>query len=471
MKRELSVLFFVATFGWWAHGVAGAVEPPDGTVLVERILALDQGGNNADEILAVAAYPGNRVLVAGRASVGTGTTMFVVRYLQSGALDPSFGSGGVAIAPFGLCTGCDIVALAVLADSKIIVGGTADYGNGSADFLVGKLRESGVPDTSFGINGVAQFGFGGLGGNHHLADLAIDPYDGRIVVVGTTAWDQVDSNWAIARLLPNGEFDTSFSADGKIVLDFTGAYTDIARAVALDRSGKLYVAGSSWRQDGIGGPWSYDFALAHIDWNGNLESCFGIGGRKIITLNLGGSLNDHAFAIAQSGQSVYVAGEAATGPLAGNKAWAVAKLHSGCGFEDFSFGTNGKVTGTFGCAGCGVADSARAVVPQGDGKVLLAGWGYEAGQHLFGVARLSSEDGDLDPEFAGGAGSMLWDISWGIGSGDDDAFAAALAGGRILVAGKTEWSGFDTDLAWLLLANSYIFADGFDSGGPNAWQP
>ena len=471
MKRKLSVWFLVVALVWGAHGVAGAAEPPDGTVLVEQILPLDQGGDNADEILAVAAYPGNRVLVAGRASVGTGSwTMFVARFLQSGALDPSFGSGGLAIGPFGPCTRCDIVALDVLADSQIIVGGTADYGNGSADFFVGKLRDSGVPETNFGINGAVQFGFNGLGGNHHLADLEVDNL-GSIVAVGTTAWDQVDSSWAIARLLPNGEFDTSFSADGKLVVDFAGTYTDVARAVAIDRSGNIYVAGSSWRQEGISGPWSYDFALTQINWFGSLESCFGIGGRKFISFNLGGSLNDHSFSIALSGQWLYAAGSAATGPLLGNTAWAVAKLSSGCGSLDGTFGTNGKLTGTFSCAGCGLRDSARAVVPQGNGKILLAGTGYEAGQNRFGLARLSSNNGGLDPEFAGGAGSAVWDISWGVGSGDDDVFAAALAGGRILVAGKTEWSGLDTDLAWLLLANSYIFADGFESGGPNAWEP
>ena len=43
--------------------------------------------------------------------------------------------------------------------------------------------------------------------------------------------------------------------------------------------------------------------------------------------------------------------------------------------------------------------------------------------------------------------------------------------GRIVVAGSAEWSGLDTDFAWVRFDSSYLFADGFDwPGGMARWS-
>jgi len=448
----------------------------DGAVLAERILPLDLGGDLADTIMAVESYPGGRVLVAGRTSSGSGAwTMFVARFLADGALDPSFGSGGVALSPFGACSHCEAVAVAVLPDQKIIVGGTIDYTGGGADFLVGKLQASGIPDSGFAFNGLAQFGFGGLGSTHRLSDITVSP-SGRIVAVGTAYSDQTDSEFAVAVLDPFGTLDSTFGGTGLriISVDLSGDFQDVAQGVAVDQYDRITVAGTSWHQNGFGGPWSYDFAAIRLEMDGTLDTSFGIAGRMVVPYDFGGSLHDraHSVAIDQQGKTV-VAGEVAIGPGVGNKSWAVLRL-TVLGTRDGSFGVGGWATGTFACGGlpsCAIRDTASALSIQSNGTILLAGTTFDLGHQMFGSARLTS-DGVLDPTYGGLWGAMQWDLAWGAGSGDDIAFAAAVEdSGNLLVAGQTEYNGFDTDLAWIRIANGAIFADGFESGDTSKWQP
>lgn len=450
-----------------------STEPGDGTVVLERILALDQGGDSADSIFAVVGDPVGRVLVAGRTSTGPGAwKMFVARFLAGGALDTTFGGTGRIIDPFGLgfSVNSRADAIAWLGDGSILVGGTSEVGAAFAEFVIGKLGASGVPVTGFGVLGHTTVDFGGSGVDR-LADLAVDGA-GRIVVVGTADADLVDSEFAIARLASDGFLDTSFSGDGRAVygVDFSGQQADIARSVAIDQSGRILVAGSSWHRN-LSQVWNWDFAVMRLSSNGALDATFGAGGRQIYRYDFGGTLNDHAYSIAvdEIGRIV-VGGEVAMGPGAGNKLWAIVRIAGAGVLPDPTFGTGGWRTGQFSLGAGDDRDSARAVRIQGDGKILLAGTG-RYGRDQFGIARLT-DDGTLDAAFAGGAGTMIWDIGWGVGSGDDVVFAGALASdGRVLVAGNTEYDGFDTDLAWLRLANSLIFANDFERGDTSAWAP
>src|SRR5204863_5909182 len=83
----------------------------------------------------------------------------LVRYMASGALDPSFGTGGMVTTPIG--SGDDSgYSVAVQSDGKIVVAGVSNNGS-SQDIALVRYTDSGVLDSSFGTGGIVTTDFGG----------------------------------------------------------------------------------------------------------------------------------------------------------------------------------------------------------------------------------------------------------------------------------------------------------------------
>ena len=122
----------------------------------------------------------------------------------NGALDPTFGDAGKVSTAFG----GDDTAMALQADGKIVMVG----GSGS-DFVLARYNPGGGLDTSFGTAGLVTSDVG-LGSADEARGVAIQP-DGKIVVVGNavvgrTANNQFNFDFALARFNSNGSPDTSF---------------------------------------------------------------------------------------------------------------------------------------------------------------------------------------------------------------------------------------------------------------------
>ncbi len=114
-------------------------------------------------------------------------------------------------------------------------------------YLFGLVRYNidGTLDNTFDTDGkvTTAFGFG----EDYGGEIALQP-DGKIIVAGSSEqgghWD-----FALARYNSDGSLDTTFSADGKVITDFSGR-NDFGVAVALQPDGKIIVAGRSeeWKQ-------------------------------------------------------------------------------------------------------------------------------------------------------------------------------------------------------------------------------
>jgi uncharacterized delta-60 repeat protein len=92
-----------------------------------------------------------------------------------GELDPSFGIGGKVEAPFGPESGASGVA--VQPDGKILVAGSPEAAQG---FSIARLLPNGALDSSWGKGGVATTPLGKFA---VAFDLAVQP-NGRVVAVG-----------------------------------------------------------------------------------------------------------------------------------------------------------------------------------------------------------------------------------------------------------------------------------------------
>ena len=324
-----------------------------------------------------------------------------------GELDSSFGSGGKALVDFG---GVDRGrALALAPDGRIVVAGASQSGTNS-DFALARLQPNGSLDGSFGGGGKSRTDLRG----DAASGVVVQP-DARIVVAGTSdaaAAAPGAMDFAVARLQPDGGLDGAFGSAGTSFVNFGGT-NDNGHAVALQADGKIVVAG-------LGNAGStFDFGVTRLQASGQLDAAFGTQGSGGRTLtDFGGVDSAHAVVLQPDGKIV-VAGYGNDG-----RDFAVARLQPD-GSLDVSFGPNaGKSPIDFG----GPNEVGNAVALQPDGKIVVAGYGNEAND--FAVARLQA-NGLLDPSFGSGGRSLI-----DFGGPSDVGHAVALqADGKIVVAG------------------------------------
>jgi uncharacterized delta-60 repeat protein len=157
--------------------------------------------------------------------------------------------------------------------------------------------------------------------------------DGKIIAVGYSEQTSTDADFALARYNPNGSLDASFGTGGKVTTDFAKGH-DVAHAIALQRDGKLVVAGYS-EQSGRGS----EFALARYHPDGSLDTSFGTGGK--VTTHFGLSTNmAHGVALQSDGKIIAV-GFSYQGRSASAADFALARYYPD-GRLDTGFGTGGN---------------------------------------------------------------------------------------------------------------------------------
>ena len=136
-------------------------------------------------------------------------------------------------------------AVAVQPDNKVVTAGPT--GAFEKDFFVHRLTAAGEPDTSFGApanNGAAFINFGGS----DLAwDLELLP-DGKIAVAGDNTscpnFTSCARDVAVARLTGGGDLDSSFGVGGKRTIVLPN--NQVGRTLAVQPDGGFLVAGQTY---------------------------------------------------------------------------------------------------------------------------------------------------------------------------------------------------------------------------------
>jgi uncharacterized delta-60 repeat protein len=291
------------------------------------------------------------------------------------------------------------------------------------------------------------------GGNFDAArDVAIRP-DGRMVIAGG---GNALSDVALQALLPGGEGDPSFDAEGSLAINLGGA--DSANALALQPDGKVVVAGVT--SAGVGG--SVDLAVLRVNADGSDDASFNGTGRRII--DYGGS-PDFAedLALRPDGRIVAVGFGNLNADIA-----IQALLPNG-------LGDPGVVNGGSRGIDLGGADRATAVALQPDGKIVVVGQTQRVVNQLDLVVLRLNADGSDDASF-NGTGRRIID-----NGGSEAALDLVIQpDGRIVVVGV---EGGDM-LVMRLLANGaddpsfnggtrlrIDFGGGGDAGAAVALQP
>jgi uncharacterized delta-60 repeat protein len=141
--------------------------------------ARDLGGDDIGE--AIAVTPDNKVLIAGTTNVNGSSDYMVLRTTSDGTPDPAFGTNGTEIVDLG---GSDTAQAIVLQpDGKIVLAGTTSRSGSNAQIGVVRLLQNGQPDSTFGKAGISIPDLASVGALQATA-VGLQP-DGRIVVGGT----------------------------------------------------------------------------------------------------------------------------------------------------------------------------------------------------------------------------------------------------------------------------------------------
>jgi uncharacterized delta-60 repeat protein len=223
-------------------------------------------GEDDNGIQALLVLPDGKLIVAGYAFNGDNYDFALARYNSDGTLDPSFGTGGWVLTDF-FDDDDHGWAIARQVDGKLLVAGYATNG-GEYDFALARYTVNGSLDATFDGDGLVVTDINANDQGHAIAVQG----DGKILVAG---WSNngTQDDFAIVRYNPNGSLDSTFDGDGRVVTDISGN-NDRLTTVALDLNGKVMVGGMVYASVETG----YDFALARYLPNGSLDPSFSANG-------------------------------------------------------------------------------------------------------------------------------------------------------------------------------------------------
>lgn len=272
--------------------------------------------SHSTEASTLVKRPGGGAFVAGTLYVtGESEDMFVLAVTATGASDPGFGSGGWTRITFDR-GGNDhdrARALVVQPDGKILVGGQCDVEGGIRTCLA-RLTSTGQLDPSFGDQGLMQLEIDPAVSDQITAAMALDA-SGRLVVAGG-----LDFRPFVARFV-GSSLDLTFGDMGVREIAFTTSVSGFFSSLIIQPDGRLVLGGGTLADDPLDG---FDIAFARLDPDGDLDPSFGIGGRVMAPLNIGGNNSEGVEAMVAVPGRIYGAGS--VDYASGNQNWVVVAL-------------------------------------------------------------------------------------------------------------------------------------------------
>lgn len=205
---------------------------PDHTFSDDGLVITDFDGHR-DYANCVALQSDGKIVVGGLIHGNSGdTTNFfgLARYHTNGSLDLLFSDDGRQTFPGGYW---GLAGLGIQSDGKIIAAGTI-VNNYNNDFVVYRITTSGIADG---------FTIQDFGATDFCEDMVVQSND-KIILCGVKGGNSaVEIDFAVIRLNPDLNADTTFAVNGQAATDLGDSF-DYGRAVAVQSDGKILVTGS-----------------------------------------------------------------------------------------------------------------------------------------------------------------------------------------------------------------------------------
>jgi uncharacterized delta-60 repeat protein len=315
-------------------------------------------------------------------------------------------------------------------------------------------------DLTYAVDGVATADFVGL---DRAFGSALDS-GGRLVVVGSSSDNNgeatIAERAAVARFLPGGAPDASFSGDGR--LEAPSPFTDASQGLSLTSSRFIDTA-----IDGLGrvvavgnanplpndGP-SRTAIVVRYRPDGTPDASFG-GGDGVVSLSLPGAFSSLAAVVVDNAGRIVVAGQ--TGTSSGGDGVLARLVDSGALDGSFGGGDGVVLDATF------PKTFLQSMVIQPDGRIVVGGQASSTSPGALEdiVVGRYAADGGAD------AGLLLVDgDALGTTAGKSSSTGLALdSAGRVIIAGVGSASPFSTSFGVVGRLTPALVLDAAFGGG------
>ena len=309
----------------------------------------------------------------------------LVRYLDNGSIDPTFGSAGLVAGTFAP-TQRWIRTLIEQPDGRLVVAGGAVDGEAEADMWIGRLNTDGSFDSSFGNAGTYRVDFFGADGRDAVQALALQ-IDGSIVAAGYAVDANGARNLVMLRLTAAGARDSTFGVGGIVAIPAPGDTPWANVGMNQLGDGKFVIAGQS-RDVNLE---ECEMRVARFTHDGQPDAAFDSDGLARWSLGTCWSNGGTSLATAPGGE-VFV------GFVGNDPQDARVQRLTPVGDLDTSFGFNGTsiVETGMGWGSWASVESGLPILRQTDGKIAFAAseqFDWEGGGGFFMVARLLERGG------------------------------------------------------------------------------
>lgn len=289
-RTTLTVLTFILSCARVVYGAAGELD---------ESFTLNADG----DVTAAAVQPDGKILIAGNFTmIGTASRNYIARLEPNGALDTTFDPA----------LNFPAYCVATLEDGRIIVGGNFSKVDGINRQYLARLNSDGSLDTAF-TPGIPPGGIGSnpkgiivqsdgkllvrgsglirLEANGAVDSTFLNTYQfdtptvspscfaleasGKIIVGGAFTSVMGQPRNRMARLLPNGTLDDTFSPD----IGTTGTGSVSVNTIAVQPDGKLVIGGSFKRVGPVD-----KFYIARLNPDGSLDATFGTNAEFFVSL-------------------------------------------------------------------------------------------------------------------------------------------------------------------------------------------
>ena len=214
-------------------GADGARDPGFGT----GGAALVGVGPNVSEVPKTAIeLPDGRIVVSGYAKIADVVSPVLFRLTTTGALDPSFGEGGIAVRPFlGAVT--EAYSVTQAGGRLVTTGYGKDTAEAKVDLVANGFTLDGAVDRAFGANGLTRVD---VAGEDDRGRNLVSLPDGRTIVVGSGK-NASNIDGMVVRLTADGALDPTYGQGGRRLFDIGGP-NDSFFGVALSPDGSRAAA-------------------------------------------------------------------------------------------------------------------------------------------------------------------------------------------------------------------------------------
>jgi uncharacterized delta-60 repeat protein len=291
------------------------------------------------------------------------------RHQVDGTIDTSFGVNGFLNINVNDKTYGNSIVLQQ--DGKIVVAGYISTSASTRSLLVIRLNSNGSFDSTFGTNGITLF-------NNDIKGNSVEIQSDNKIVIGG---GNVDSDFALVRLNPDGSLDNSFGFNGVVTTTINSSnYESEINVISLQNDGKILASGFAYL-DFV----NRSFCMVRYNTDGSIDSSFGTNGDGKVLTDINTSASDEilAQAILENDKIVVTGVTGAT---------AVLARYTNDGVLDTSFGSNGLSLYMF-----GTTCTSRDLLIQPDNKIVIVGESFLPNNKYL-IARYT-EDGILDTTF------------------------------------------------------------------------